>query len=153
MYPWASCRSFWTPLNIAPSIIIFVERCRRPRTQQLRLVLWFHGTICLETTKHYIMLVKLQTHIKITSCILCPQEDYKHPHNREKNCTPNFSPSLDWNSSATEISTQSPSISASAQSVTNSLFPLRTWALFDLRLSLVWPSGSWLGWANPPEEP
>ncbi len=37
--------------------------------------------------------------------------------------------------------------------MSDSLFPLRTWALFDLRLSLVWPSGSWLGWTAPPEEP
>lgn len=111
-FPCASGRSIWKSPNIASSIIIFVERCRRPRTQQLRSGLWFHSTICLETTKHYIMLVKLQIHIQEEN-MSSPAEFcahgriIKHPHNREKNCTPNFSPSLDRNSSGTEISSES----------------------------------------------
>lgn len=85
---------------------------------------------------------------------------------RRKNCTPNFSPSLDRNSTAIEISTQremrqSLCISYQLQlfqhfysrqafwSVLNCLFPQWAWALCNLKFSLVWTSGSWLGLREP----
>lgn len=100
----------------------------------------------------------------ITSWILCPREDYKHPHNREKNCTPNFSPSLDRNSRASEIRAERDGVASlhisftlgkqfnslqASQSVSDLLFPPWTWAPFDPLLSLVWPSGAWWGWTSP----
>lgn len=70
---------------------------------------WFHSTICLETTKHHnAATVQTHTNIHTVSSEFNTQHCRINSHimGRQKNHPHHFSPSLDRNSSATEIRTQ-----------------------------------------------